>query len=179
MITSRPSSSWMMSNSFSIMRDTKVGVIHEFFNCFELILEGREQRVALNGPFDQGQVKIRTERQSLRVDLGAAANEHIAAFRFRMKLGELRYGLDAGVRKARAGNDDSGAIGQGSTDGFEGLAAHDDDVAGGHLLEPLEILRQVPGDFVAVADDPVEGHGGDGLEVLHTAIGALMPGCGS
>ena len=50
---------------------------------------------------------------------------------------------------------------------LEGLAAHDDDVARGRLLEPFEILRQMPRDFAARANHVVQRHRGDGFEVFH------------
>ena len=36
------------------------------------------------------------------------------------------------------------------------FAPHDDDVAHGRLFEPFEILRQMPRDFIARADDAVQ-----------------------
>jgi len=68
------------------------------------------------------------------------------------------------------------------------------------FFEPLEILRQVPRDFVPRTDNAVQRHRGDGFEMFHfifdrivrvqfcpfchsvenyTATGALMAGCGS
>src|SRR5687768_1411704 len=35
------------------------------------------------------------------------------------------------------------------------------------LLKPLEVLREVPWNFIALPDDAVEGHRSDGFEMLH------------
>jgi len=58
-------------------------------------------------------------------------------------------------------------MGQRFAQAFKGFAPHDDHVARGQLLEPFEILRQMPWDLVAGADDAVLGHGGDGFEMFH------------
>lgn len=149
------------------MRNRKVRLLHHFFNCGELVFEGREESVAFDGALDEGEVDIGAKGQGLGVDLGAATDEDVAGLGVGMQLGKVRNGLDTRVGEAGARKDDGRAIGKRLANGLEGFAAHDDDVAGGHLLEPLEVLRQVPGDFVALADDAVEGHGGDGFELLH------------
>jgi len=58
------------------------------------------------------------------------------------------------------------AIGQWFSQTLEGFSPDDDDMAGGHFLEPLEILRQMPRDFTTGSDYAVERHGGDGFEVV-------------
>src|SRR5205814_7544495 len=82
--------------------------------------------------------------------------------------------------------DNVDAIWQWCAKTLEGFSSDNDHVACGHFLEPFEILRQMPRDFVSRADHPVQRHRGDSFEVLHrvepqalhTAIGALMAGCG-
>jgi len=54
--------------------------------------------------------------------------------------------------------------------GFECFSAHDHDLCRGHFFEPLEVLRQMPGDFSARADDAVERHRGDGFERGHERL---------
>ena len=96
----------------------------------------------------------------------------------RINLAQIGNRPHAWYRPRGAREHDRGAVRQRLADGLEGLAPHDDDLAGGHLLEPLEILGQMPRDAVAGANHPIERHGGDGFEGFHTAMGALMPGCG-
>jgi hypothetical protein len=72
---------------------------------------------------------------------------------------ELRV---AGELEGFAGDDDVGPVRQRATEAIEGLAAHEDELAGGEFLEPLEIFGQVPGDLVVAPDDAIERHGGDG-----------------
>ena len=70
------------------------------------------------------------------------------------------------------------------TDGIPGLPTHDNGLAHGGLLEITKVTRQIPGQIVIAADDPVTGHGNDQgfSHVLASsgfgqmAIGALMPG---
>jgi hypothetical protein len=59
------------------------------------------------------------------------------------------------------------AIRQRLAQAFERFSAHHHNVATGHLLEPFEILRQMPGNFVLRADHPVKRHGGYGFKVFH------------
>ena len=42
------------------------------------------------------------------------------------------------------------------------------------MLEPFEILRQMPGDFIARTNRAVERHGGDGFEGLHSAAATTL-----
>ena len=50
---------------------------------------------------------------------------------------------------------DVDAIGQRFAETLEGFSSEDDDIAFGHFLEPLEILRQMPWDLAAASDDTV------------------------
>ena len=59
------------------------------------------------------------------------------------------------------------AAGQRAAQAFKGFAANHHDVAQGHLLEPFEILGQVPGNFVSRTNDPVQRHCRDGFVVFH------------
>jgi hypothetical protein len=59
------------------------------------------------------------------------------------------------------------SIRQRLSNGLERLPPHDQDVAGRHFLEPPEIFRQMPRDFVSRTDNTIERHGGDGFEWLH------------
>src|SRR6266566_7339690 len=106
------------------------------------------------------------------IDLCAPADEYLAPGRRRtdrLDLLEIRDGLHARYRLRRAGQHNGCAVRERFADGIEGLAAHHNDVAGGHPLEPLEVVRQTPRDSVAGADYPIERHGGDGFAAVHTA----------
>ncbi len=48
-----------------------------------------------------------------------------------------------------------------------GFSAHHHDVAEGHLLEPLKILGQVPGNFVSRTNHPVQRHCRNGFVIFH------------
>src|SRR5260370_37974174 len=50
---------------------------------------------------------------------------------------------------------------------MKSFAAHHQDMADGHLLEPFEILREVPGDFASRANHAIERHRGYGFEIFH------------
>ena len=69
--------------------------------------------------------------------------------------------------KAAAADDDRFAIRQRPPDGLERFAAHNNCVAGGDLLEPFEIVGQMPWNLVAAADDSIGGHGCDNFKALH------------
>jgi len=60
---------------------------------------------------------------------------------------------------AVAGDDNIAPAGQGVADGFMGFSAHDQGIPPGNGLEPFLLPRDVPGDPVVGADDPVGGHG--------------------
>lgn len=71
------------------------------------------------------------------------------------------------MRPRRTTQHDGLAIGQRLADGLKGFAPHHDDLTGGGGFEPLEILGQMPRDLIAVANDAIERHGGDGFEGSH------------
>ncbi len=77
-----------------------------------------------------------------------------------------------------AGDDDAAPPGQ-RTHRFERLAAHDHGMAHGQPFEPLQVGRQVPGHAAVGADHPVAGDRRDEHHGRHTAMGALIAGCGS
>src|SRR6185369_15529161 len=75
--------------------------------------------------------------------------------------GILERGRDARARsmKARASRyHDIGTVRQRLADRLPRLAAHDDRMAEGHLLEVFHVFRQVPRKLAAGADHPVFGH---------------------
>src|SRR6266568_6605072 len=61
----------------------------------------------------------------------------------------------------RAGDDDVVSSCEGPADRFKRSATHDHCVTKRELPETLQVLRQVPGHPVAVADDAIARHGGD------------------
>src|SRR5262245_45142444 len=79
---------------------------------------------------------------------------------------------NAGELESGPTEHDRGAVGQWAPNRFERLAAHHQDVARRHLLEPLEILGQMPWDGVPSADHPVLAHGRNGLKMFHCHLGA-------
>ena len=101
--------------------------------------------------------------QGQGIYLCAAGNENLFAPGAQVQ--GLVQALDGGASLEAAvfiaADDNGGAAGQGAADGFIGLAAHDQDMIHGGGLEPLQFLRDVPGDGVSSADDPVGSHGRD------------------
>jgi hypothetical protein len=144
-------------------------ILH-LFDCAEHVLERREEGIAWDFAFDEGKIEVGAEGQGLFVDLSAAANEDFTCFAIGVDFAQVADGLHAGAGEEASSQDEGSAVGQRAADGLKGFAAHNKDVAGGHLFEPLKIFRQVPGDFVAVADHAIERHGRDGLEMFHGSI---------
>jgi hypothetical protein len=62
------------------------------------------------------------------------------------------------------------AAGQGVADAFKRLSPHHDDVAHGHFLEPLKIVRQIPRDFPLRPNHAVLRHRSDGFEVFQDNV---------
>jgi hypothetical protein len=151
----------------AVMGDLEFGAINDDFGRGEEMLEGREKDVAEGDLLDESEEQLGAEGQGLLVKFGPAADEDFALFAGEVDLVQAGDGLNAGDRRGGAGEDDRGPVGEGFADGLEGFPAHDDDVASGHAFEPLKILGQVPGDSLAVSDNAVEGHGGNGFEVIH------------
>jgi hypothetical protein len=149
------------------MQDFETGGVEQFDDEFEGVLERGEEGIALNVTLDQCEIQVGTQWQRLLVNLSAAADEDLAAILrvpFPIQSRQIRDGFDAGDWSRRAGQDNRGAVWQRFADGIESFAAHDDDMAGGHFFEPLEIFGKVPGQIAAGPDHPVEGHRGDGFE---------------
>lgn len=63
-----------------IVRNAEVRVIEDDFSRHKMFFERREEGVAGDVPLDQGEEEIRAQRKRLRINLGTAADEHIAAF---------------------------------------------------------------------------------------------------
>jgi hypothetical protein len=68
------------------------------------------------------------------------------------------------------------SIGKRTFEAFECLSTHHDDVPGGELLEPFEVVRKVPGNLVPLTNDAVERHCGDGFETFHSRQSVKEPG---
>src|SRR6185312_525923 len=82
--------------------------------------------------------------------------------------------VDAGGAREHDGD----AARQRAADRFVGLAPHDEVVPHRELLEAREIRGQAPRQAIVDADDAVLGSGDD-ERAPHTAMGALIAGCGS
>jgi hypothetical protein len=94
----------------------------------------------------------------LRVNLRAPADENLASRQVRrqaVQLPQVRNPPGAWMGKTAAAQDQRDASRQWFADGLESLAAHDEDVAGGDSLEPLEILRQMPRNLPLPSDHAV------------------------
>lgn len=149
------------------MQDFEFGCVADFFGEFETVFEGGKEGVAVYFAFDEGEIEVGTERECLRVDLRAAADEHVARFGGEIDFAQIGNGPHAGIGKLRAAQDEGLAVRERFADGLKRFPAHHDDIAGGKLFEPLEIVGQMPGDFIFRANHAIERHGGDGLEVFH------------
>src|SRR5712672_1947183 len=131
------------------MPDLEVRAIQDLVRRDELMLEHWKKRVSFDDPFDQSQVEIRAERQGPLVNLRAAANKESAWITGWINLVQIGDGLDSRIAELGSTQDNRLAIGQRFADRFKGFAAHDNHLSSCHLLEPLKILGQVPGDFVS------------------------------
>jgi len=149
------------------VEDREVRVVGNDFDLFEAVFERRKEGISFDLALDQRQIEVGTKWKSLRVELGAAANEHFAGFGADIERFKPGNSHNARMRKATAADHNRFAMGQRPPDGLKRLASHDDGVASGDLFEPLKIFRQVPWDFVVATDDSIEGHGCDGFEALH------------
>src|SRR6185295_453536 len=58
-----------------VMQNLEFRAVENFLNNFKTIFERRKERVPLDDSFHQREVKIGTKRQSLRINLRAAANK--------------------------------------------------------------------------------------------------------
>ena len=66
------------------------------------------------------------------------------------------------------GQDQILSVGERLAQALKCLSAHDRDVAHGHFLKPLEILRKVPWDRRPCPDNTIERHRGNGFEWFHS-----------
>ncbi len=139
----------------------------EDFVAGEEVGEQGEGGVAGVGFEDVGDEEVVEVVEEGGVDLGTADDEDVGVLEVKvLEIGGVVDDGDAfGRPLAIAGEDDVLALGEGATDGFVGLAAHDDGVAAGGAFEEGEILGEVPGEVAASADDAVGGHGDDAGEV--------------
>jgi hypothetical protein len=101
------------------------------------------------------------------------ALEILAAAPFVILAEDFRVRFDEPLRVAR--QHQIFAIGQGAAQAFKRLAAHHNDVAHRHFLEPFEILRQMPRNPVFRANNPVQRHRRNGFVVFHFNFTAGTP----
>jgi hypothetical protein len=102
------------------------------------------------------------------------ALEIFAAAPFVVLAKDFRMRFDESLRVAR--QDQVFAIGQRSAQAFKRLAPDHDDVAHRRLLEPFEILRQMPRNPVFRANHPVQRHCRNGFVVFHLLFTAGTSG---
>src|SRR6202035_876412 len=156
------------------------------------LLERREEGVAGDLRRDHGEEDAGGERQRLAVDLRPSGDEDLLPYRFRRLSQGLAdrvgHGDAFGCVPFPAGDDHRRPSRQPAADRLEGLPSHHQGVPEGEALEAPEVGRQPPGEGAAAADDAVLGHGSDerdspaaaaSIGSRHTAMGALMAGCGS
>lgn len=160
------------------------------------LVELREEGVPLDLGVHRGQMDCVRALQGHRVDVLTAEREGLVVTPLP---GERERRLEVvgdehvvvRRREARvAGEDDRDPAGEGTPDRVPGLPAHDEAVAHRQGSHGLLVVGDPPRDLAAPADHPVLGHGrddgelhdlrgGDDPDPDQTAIGALMPGCGS
>ena len=79
-----------------------------------------------------------------------------------------------------ARDNNAGAPGQRSANRFKRFTPHNNGMTHGKRLKALQIRGQPPGQLIVPAYDAVPRHRHQSGETrLHTAIGALIAGCGS
>jgi hypothetical protein len=144
---------------------------------------GGEGGVAVEVGGDLGQFEPVRQGEGEAVDLATARDVHVLAGGD--LLGQLESLLERmGDRHIRgrpvgpAGDDDGGTARQRAADRVVCPASHHQHMAEGEPLEPLQVVAVAPHQFVVPADHPIAGDGRDQDEA-HTAIGALIDGCGS
>src|SRR5713226_651228 len=157
----------LKQTTISVVGDAELRAVLDLSDGFKLVFKRGKERIPFHRPLHEGQVEIGTKRQRLLINLRAAADENLTRLDRGIDLAQIRHGPQTGELKLSAAQDDRGAIGQRLAQGFEGFAAHDDDLTGRQLFEPLKILRQAPGDFVAAANHAIERHGREGFEMFH------------
>ena len=150
-------------------------------------LHRRKADVALDLRSDPGQVDPVRAVECGPVHLRTADDEHLVIAGGGAQGLLERPGQQDPIRQVEvaARQDDAGPPGQRPADRLPGPPAHDDVVAHGQPLEPLQVGGQAPRQATLTADDAVlgdrddEGHSHADVDDRHTAIGALMWGCGS
>ena len=132
-------------------------------------LKRREERVSFWFGIDEGEVEVGAVREELSVDVGTAADPDLTLVGVRGLPEFVDVSQNPGSRNGnRAPGQHKGlTAGERAADGVPGAAPHHEDTPEGGTLEPLEVGWQVPGDPVALADDPVSGHGGNRLPRSH------------
>ena len=86
---------------------------------------------------------------------------------FERRIHRIDYDGAGNLITRLAGDDDTGASGQGLADRLISLASHDDAMSHGERLEMPEVGGQMPGKRIVDANDPVAGHGSDNREAGH------------
>ena len=148
-----------------------------------VLVEGRKPGVApLDREVELGEVKPVGDRQRLREKLAAADDENlvVGAGGHQRLIEAVRDEAARGRCVSSVPRDyDGRSAGQWLADRLERLASHDQVMTHRQLFEPLEVGRQMPGQFVVDTDDSIAVHRDDERDHARpqTATGALMCGC--
>src|SRR5260221_488539 len=169
----KPQKRGALLNGVPIAGDLKLGGIQDFLDEVELVFELREKNIPFHDSFNQREIKVGTKGEGLLINLRAAADEHFPWLIRHINLSQVGNGSHPWILELRPAQNNGRAIRQRFADRFKGLAAQDNHMPGGHLFEPLEILREMPRDSAALTDHPIERHRSDGFKLFHLPVPRL------
>jgi hypothetical protein len=117
------------------------GLAQHFPVVGKVLLERREERVALGSRINEGKEQLGAERKELAVNVGSAADPDRPGVHREFGSERVQVGNDADPRDSLEGSaeDEGLAAGQGASDGLKGVPAHHEDASEGGSLEPLEV----------------------------------------
>src|ERR1700749_2846701 len=101
------------------MENLELGRVAQFFDEFKAIFERGKERIALNLALDESEIEIGTQRQRLRVNLAAPANENLARFVHQIDFAQIGNGSHSGIGKLRTTQNNGLAIRQRLADGLK------------------------------------------------------------
>src|SRR6185436_9730567 len=142
-----------------------------------------ERRVTLGLGVHPRELETVGERERRRVHLGTADDEDLVVER-RGRCDRVRDAPGdadlrrAGIPRRASRHDDRRPPGEWMSDRLVRLPPHHEDVAERQLLEPAQVVGEVPREPAVDADDAVPRDRGDDRDG-HTAIGPRIAGCGS
>ena len=162
-----------------VVADGEGGVVFEDLAVREFLCKLGEKGVAGVVLFDVGDDQRAEPGQQGAVDFGTA--DDVGGACLAHGAGDFARIVDDGdagmAPAAVAGEHDVLSLGQGSTNGIEGFAAHDDGVAAGGFFEKGEVFGKVPRQGVVAANDTFRGHGDNANEGEWAGHGLDGNGC--